>query len=735
MAGVLYEVLGDTRFVPQRVCPAELCGCEVTLRPADGGEAVTLDAEAACLASKVKAHLLEKGPDAEVAVPLRRATLNKVVNYMRYHKATPPQDLCLPLASESLADCGASKWDLGFINVDIGLLFELVYASSALGLPTLNLLAKAKAATLMFGKKADQIRKEFNFANDLPKSEEEEILHMIGTLRQKRNLPWDEEQGVAPGAAIIGTVWPLAEAQEAKPGEAEQLQQRSWRVSSWRAAVAEDWRQLAHAPPQVRGDRGLVLAALAVSYGQALRHASAELRADREVALAAAAAGGKSVREAAAELRGDRDFILEAMRLGDGAALGCASEALRRDASLVLEATEAGCSAALQGATDILRRDVELVRRCTALDPRALLHAAESLRDDRSFAVDIVSTVPGALQYLPERFRADREVVEAAVARDPDALIAAHAARRREPLGDDAREAANVSLVQAVHIGPRQLGNDLQGERCGGQNRTLKLQKSVVFSALSTIMANMGQSNYIAANSFLDKMPAAQRPEVDSQCMMWGTIGGIGMRLKAFGSADFMLQQPDLLMTAREAAWVLHAICTNWGAPEWMGAQYIEIQAREAMLQSSLSVPGGYLPSEASLAYPSIPEQSKAASGRSATRDGAPFGEPRSRALPHRILEGSPLGGWPAIAGATPAPVAAAAARSVDASACAASAKQEEPTEGAMVRLVGLKSKSGLTGKVVKCYAEGRCRVALDGNKGSALLRPEYLEVLVAAIH
>merc|ERR1719210_2615489 len=123
MAGVLYEVLGDTRFVPQRVCPDALLGCEVTLRPADGEEAISLDAEVACLATQVKAHLLEKGHEAEVAVPVRRTTLSKVVNYMQYHKVTPPQDICIPLTSEDLAACGAGKWDVGFINVDLSMLF------------------------------------------------------------------------------------------------------------------------------------------------------------------------------------------------------------------------------------------------------------------------------------------------------------------------------------------------------------------------------------------------------------------------------------------------------------------------------------------------------------------------------------------------------------------------------------------------------------------------------------
>ena len=50
--------------------------------------------------------------------------------------------------------------------------------------------------------------------------------------------------------------------------------------------MAQDGLTLRHAPAELQADREVVLAAVAQN-GEALYHASAELRADREVVLAA----------------------------------------------------------------------------------------------------------------------------------------------------------------------------------------------------------------------------------------------------------------------------------------------------------------------------------------------------------------------------------------------------------------------------------------------------------------
>jgi len=55
-------------------------------------------------------------------------------------------------------------------------------------------------------------------------------------------------------------------------------------------------------------------------------------------------------------------------------------------------------------------------------------------------------------------------------------------------------------------------------------------------------------------------------------------------------------------------------------------------------------------------------------------------------------------------------------------------------TEGCRVQLKGLKSKKHLTGTVIKIHdSEGKCRVALDANKGQALVKSDMVEVIASA--
>jgi hypothetical protein len=77
-----------------------------------------------------------------------------------------------------------------------------------------------------------------------------------------------------------------------------------------------------------------VLAAVSLN-GPALKFASDELRADREIVLAAVRQNYKALRYVSDELRADREIVLEAVSL-NGPALQYASPALRNDREIVL---------------------------------------------------------------------------------------------------------------------------------------------------------------------------------------------------------------------------------------------------------------------------------------------------------------------------------------------------------------------------------------------------------------
>ena len=101
-------------------------------------------------------------------------------------------------------------------------------------------------------------------------------------------------------------------------------------------AVRADGMALRHASPELQADREVVLAAVQRA-GWALEQASPELRADREVVLAAVQQKGLALEHASPELRADREVVLAAVRRY-GRALEYASEELRADREVVLSA-------------------------------------------------------------------------------------------------------------------------------------------------------------------------------------------------------------------------------------------------------------------------------------------------------------------------------------------------------------------------------------------------------------
>ncbi|CAJ1352669.1 unnamed protein product [Effrenium voratum] len=380
----------------------------------------------------------------------------------------------------------------------------------------------------------------------------------------------------------------------------EALAPNSWRQAMWRAAILDDWRLLAKAPEQIKGDRDLVKSAILTSQGAALPHASAELRADEEVVLDAVRYFGKAFADAAPELRNSKDFLLKALSVHGGALAG-APDALRNDKNFLLDAAKAGKGAAMQGASVALREDRNFVLEMAVHDAEAYHYASEDLLNDKDFAVAVAKRNGKALKFMLPIFRADPEVVRAAVSRDPQAAQFAHASRRAElgmiqesiygevqlkeelekQLKAAQEEAASVTTVAIPMAGgPRQLPAQVKAPT----QTYMKLTKMVHFTASSTMSANMGQANYVASNGYLDKIPQFERPELDTVALMWGAVGGIGMRWKAFASEDFLNDVPDALLTIAECGKVLCVACCTWSGPEWYCAQKYDQETRKLVV-------------------------------------------------------------------------------------------------------------------------------------------------------
>lgn len=797
-------------------------------------ETFELDAEAACMSGRLRTIVGLQGHEEEISLPLKKSVLRKVFEYCRHYKGRLASDIPLPLAFDTLEECGASKWDVGFISsMDNGLFFEAMVVSGFLEIPGLMHLLGAHASLMVRGKSADRLRKEFGLLSDLAPDEEARLVSDWADARNRQRpgggTAIDDASGFGGVAANMqqllaaagrtGISWEEAESDEdrltAKP--------KSFRQASWRMSVMEDWRQLGKAPADIRADRSIVCAALQASAGAALQLAADALRADRRIVLRAVELDGARLADAAADLRGDEDFVFQALALSGSALIG-ASSRLRSDRSFVLRAlaataaafapfsgsavgasassagaTGSGASGVLAGAAAELRGDRDFVLECVLVAPEALRGAMVRLREDRAFMLQVARRCGKALRFMEPRFRADAEVVDAAVGQDPQSCIFAHASRRAElcvelPWDDASAKAKVDAMKEMVSIcqasRPARLaivrpGRSEAQDQIGDFGGVTKLRKSVQFSALSSLLANFGQANYCASNCFLDKLPARQRPEIDAVTLMWGPVGSIGMRWKAFASQDSLLSSPDALLTINEASRVLRATMKA-EPPEWYGVSLFDDATRGALLwaRAGDGSGGGWRHSVGDgrediglRLRPSVPRAEAAALGGAAAstpkvgddkdgeasrpggaaaaggsidggesreasmRSGRRAGGAFSRRCAHD--GGIPLGGWPSLATgsgddaeACRAPPTSAGAQPHGRGAGGNEGAElgVDFKEGCRVRLQGLGSKSGLEGVALKLTADGRWKVKLDGARGGiALLREAFLLVLEPA--
>jgi len=692
------------------------------------------------MARKTFAQALELGVGGVIETPFKKHALVKVADYLKYHKDAAPTEIRTPLESDNLVECGASKWDTQFINVDKEMLFELLVAAIVMDIPSLYFLAGAKASLLIKGKAPDKLVKDFKMSNDLPEDEEEQLSELFNAQKEKLQATPDES-GLGGVALIINGIVQAAErigvyapSKTEEPGPSA-ISLKSFRHASWRAMILSDWTQMENAPEEVQSDRDLYFAAVSASCGRALQQAPGEFKNDRLMVLEAIKFNGDLMWEASAELRGDWNFMTEAITVNPLAFAG-ASDELRGNKDFLLMVARMNKGASMKGAREHLKADKDFVLQIAAQDPEAFKYAADQLRYDKEVVIQAVALNGLILQHVPYLLQADRDVVEAAVASDPSAAVYAHTAARCI-LGTSApqdsepgmqrlkreQDRAGLGATQPVTQYSKIVGLPLTKEAsdaAGLHWRKVKAEKIVQFSALSTMTANMGQSNYIAANSFLDKLPFFARPEIDAVTLMWGAVGNIGMRWKAFASADMLNSNPEALMYVGDAAKVLMMTATRMDPPEWYAASFFDEWTRQAMLSPTAGVHSGGRPGENYQA----PATSRGSVARAATAKREPAEDPTKpeTELQLKAPELGPLGGWPSLSDFT----------TPEELTLAAQAAETELHDGMRVQLCNLQvAKNGQTGTVVKMCKDDKWKVKMDRG-GHALLKACYLSPILA---
>eukprot|EP01006_Ploeotia_vitrea_P060403 TRINITY_DN75839_c0_g1_i1.p1 TRINITY_DN75839_c0_g1~~TRINITY_DN75839_c0_g1_i1.p1 ORF type:complete len:179 (+),score=92.84 TRINITY_DN75839_c0_g1_i1:257-793(+) len=138
-------------------------------------EAFVVSKKIAMMSELVKTMVEGDKDENEIPLPNVKSTvLAKVVDYMRYHCDNPPKNIEKPLKSANMAEV-VSQWDADFVDVDQELLFELILAANYMDIRSLLDLTCAKVASMIKGKKPEQIRKTFGIQNDFTPEEEEAV--------------------------------------------------------------------------------------------------------------------------------------------------------------------------------------------------------------------------------------------------------------------------------------------------------------------------------------------------------------------------------------------------------------------------------------------------------------------------------------------------------------------------------------------------------------------------------
>jgi S-phase kinase-associated protein 1 len=147
---------------------------ELTLKSQDG-VAIMIKKDVAVHSALIKTMWSGDKTETEIPLPnVRGMILKKVVEFMEYHHENPMKEIEKPLKSANMRDV-VMEWDANFVEVDQETLFELILAANYMDIKPLLDLTCAKVASMLKGKTPEQIRKQFNIANDFTPEEEEAV--------------------------------------------------------------------------------------------------------------------------------------------------------------------------------------------------------------------------------------------------------------------------------------------------------------------------------------------------------------------------------------------------------------------------------------------------------------------------------------------------------------------------------------------------------------------------------
>lgn len=149
---------------------------EMVLLKSSQNELFPVEKDVAMMSTLLKNMIDDTGCEEEIPLPnVKSGILQKVIDYCKQHRDQQPEEIQKPLKSNLLVECGVSEWDNEFVSIEQEVLFELILAANYLDIKCLLDLTCAKVASMIKGKTPEEIRQQFNIANDFTPEEEAQV--------------------------------------------------------------------------------------------------------------------------------------------------------------------------------------------------------------------------------------------------------------------------------------------------------------------------------------------------------------------------------------------------------------------------------------------------------------------------------------------------------------------------------------------------------------------------------
>jgi hypothetical protein len=187
---------------------------------------------------------------------------------------------------------------------------------------------------------------------------------------------------------------------------------------------------LANACAEAKDDREIVKAAVEMTMGEAFRHASLDLKADRRFVLEVVGDNGLALAHAVDALKDDSDVVDEAIG-HTPAAFQFASSRIRCRRDTVIRVVKV-FSQTLEFTDLAFRADRGVVMAALDAGQFVLQYASEDLKADKDVVLAALEEDGHSLQYASWPLKRDRDVVLAAVINNGSALVYAHASLKSD---------------------------------------------------------------------------------------------------------------------------------------------------------------------------------------------------------------------------------------------------------------------------------------------------------------